>query len=692
MKSFCLYLKFLLLILSMVLYACSSSNDDMEFQPPTEDNSESITEDTVNLPVIEALFLPQSESYETAVPRLIAHVNGCYFMQQTTPEHPEIETWLMADSASQSTFLVVTTDSMALMASCPRYDGWPSSNVLLARQQKDGMYMVACHVYDWEQWDLETSLEVFIEDTVITRSSYGDLDFAARKTNKLIMGMGENVGKFGDLAGVLNIKAVQHVTSVFSVVGLTSARYRLWEDDPEELEEVRNQLVKDATQSFLVSLMPSTLQRIWHGANLFSLFDGDWWKNVGFQTADEDLPAEDPEDGIHQRVRSLSQIASSTGMLFSNFQQMQPKFRLQVKVSNVGETQATLSGSYRINEGSETSIWQMGYILTGPTGEQTIESWEMQPQTLTDLQMGTDYQVVAFVTTAFGKSLSKPVNFTTDGKLEVHPEEVTFKGEGGTRGVAVTVGPGMTWDVTKLPAWCTKTGQADGSFYVKAGPTEEARSGSIEITATMANGKKRTANVQVSQEAKPVFINGSGTFMFMGTMYMETLYKYWRDDVVIKDETEKEETSGFVSVTIKDGKYYLSGSLGAWISYSDWEVGSQHPLPNFVEYKFTSYKSFKQSYSQSSITISGECFAHSDYSYNSYALTDYTLSFSLSITGLNTSSPKLISNCKYIKDRTYDYTKMFNPMLGDPEPPFTGRDYMEENYTQEHTGTKMPTY
>lgn len=691
MKNIGIYAKALILMMVMGLWACNSSDDDVEVQPPTEEEGDEPTEEEATEPsVVEALFLPRSDSYETAVPRLMVHADGCYFMQQITPGHPEVETWLMADSASQYTFLVLATDSMALMAACPRYDGAPRNDVLLARRQEDGMYLAAYHLYDWERWDATSLVDVFIEDTVTTRSSYGDLDFAARETDKLIMDMGKEAGKFSDLAGVLDIKAVQHVTSVFSVVGLTSARYMLWEDDPEMLEEVREQLVKDATQSFLVSLMPSTLQRMWHGANLFSLFDGNWWENVGFQTADADLPAEDPEDGIHQRVRSLSQIASSSGTLFSGFQEMQPKFRLQVKVSDVGETQATLSGSCRINEGSETSVWQMGYILTEPTGERVIDAWDMQPMTLTNLQMGTDYQVVAFVTSAFGKCLSSPVSFTTDGKLEVYPEEVTFKPEGGTRGVAVTVGPGMKWAVTDMPAWCTLSGQADGSFFVKAGPAEEARSGSIEITATLANGKTRTATVQVSQEAKPVVITGSGTVMFMGTMYMETDYKYWRDDVVTKDETEKEETSGVVTVTIKDGKYYLGGSLGAWISYTDWEVGSQHPLPNFVEYRFGSYDSLRQSYTQSSITISGECSGFSDYSYNAYALTDYGLSFTLSITGLDTASPRLTSTCKYTWNRTYDYRKLHNPYLGDPEPPFTGRDYKEERYMQTLTGSKLP--
>ena len=634
---------------SVLLLACSSSD---ELEPAN--TSGSPQPQSEDLQTVNILFLPKASTYSEAVPRMVSNVGDKFFIEQTIPGQPGMKALQMIDYKSNSTYAAIMTERSAIICRYPEDGSLPPSpsKVLMGSQSDEGLRLAICDM-NWETGEFTINRETFIEEGG-TRASRGDMDFAYELTDKLLLDIGSRVETLGDIGGVLNLPVIGEVTSVFKLVGLSAARFLLWQDDPEKLSEVQEETVTDATVGFFANVLPSPLKRLWHGCSLATRWGGgNWWSETGPNVSEEDLNEGDSNDYVHLRVRHLSDIANSSQDEVEEWVEAKPKYIVKMSVSNVGETTATFSGSYRPSDDNPTPIWDMGYVLKGPEGERTILSQEMGTVNLTDLRPGSEYTVYAFVRTLFGTHTSPIQKFYTDGKIEVTPTSITFDYTGGTKGVAVTVGPNMTWDVTSMPGWCNMDGKADGSFWVKAGPTKESRQGTIVITATMANGQTRTASVSVSQTAEPVVIQGSSLYMFTGKL--ETRYHYvsWWDGTKKRDETKSDDPAEiFATIMIQDGKYVLTAPLGT-IAFTQWIVGSTPPTP----VDFNSYQEFNQSYSETGISVSGKCYK---YTSDKHSWNKHNMTFSLTISGLNTSSPTLKSESYSSEEDYFDSSYISN--------------------------------
>lgn len=349
----------------------------------------------------------------------------------------------------------------------------------------------------------------------------------------------------------------------------------------------------------------------------FSLFDKEDVKDVqqwvdiaesiNKTIADEDnvQEAKRVSKRVWERVITTNNTIPSQMMDLES----QPEYRVNVNVSNISSSSATLSGSY-VEVYGGASIFKMGYRIIGPDGEEDIDAWKLPAKQITNLKPGTTYSVYAYLSstsTASGKYTSKTITFTTlEDNITVSPESLSFDAEGGTKTVTVTATEGVKWSVTSYPGW-TKVSTSDNVLTVTVGEgDEEERSGSIVIEAQMLSGEVKNVTINISQEAKKIEIPTTGDIVFTGTGCNAIL-------------------------NIKDGEYYLKIYVDDYVM--DEGCLSKKPTTTYVSFDdgvSYSIQNFQYSASENEIRRSYDIFAGPD-----------RIAIDMVISNLNTQTPTL---------------------------------------------------
>jgi len=657
--------KFVYFLSCLFAIACSSDSDD----GPNQEELDSST--PVNI-----LLLPKAASYDEPTPRMVAETDGWNIVELTNPESPETMILHFFNQKERNSHVMILTDSTALITTCTSSFS-PNKKAILAALTSDGMKAALCNV-NWNSGTYSIESETTISNMTTRAAGYHDLDFAKESMFKMLDKLGERIDNLNNWAGYLGTES-SAVAEVWTYLVIPVAKYQLYSDDPEKLAEIKGEYIKSNTESILLNLMPSSVQRAWYGAHLATNYIADLWPYVESKIPEKDIPDYTNDNNLHYWVRNLSDIARWSVPLQETYEKTKPKYIVRISDPyNITETEATVEGRFELNEGNAVGIVNMGYIVTFPSGyERTVDAWDLPETTIKDLQPGTRYKVCAFVKTPFERYCSEAKEFVTDGLLEISPTELAFESKGGSKGVVVTVGNRMTWDITDKPDWCSIT-KGNGTFFVDVRSTEEARSGAITITATLANGKTKTGTVSVSQEGEQVTISGEYSVMFSGTLITKTQSMRWKEGKQTKNTTNEESMPSTAILSVKDGKSRLTAMIGTYISIADWEIGS-NPPPLYGQLE---HRSFQHSITSSSITISGEGYFYIDIGgvqQGDVGWEKGTMTYTINITGLDTDSPMLISEYKY------DYIDYADNDLF--------RDDKEETIilsTQSLTGTKIP--
>lgn len=626
--------KLFLLLLCLFVIACSSDSENS----PTQ-------EELNNSTPVNILFLPKAASYDEPMPRMVAEIKGWNIVELTNPDNPGTMILHFLEQGTKNNHVMILTDSTALITTCPSSNFSPSRKAILAALTSNGMKAALCNV-NWSSGTYSIESETTIDNFTTRAAGYHDLDFAKESMFKMLDKLGERIESLNNWAGFLGTES-SAIADVWTNFVIPVAKYQLYSDEPEKLGEIEGEYIKSNAEGLVVNLMPSSVQRAWYGAHLATSYITDLWPYVESKIPEKEIPDYTTDNSLHYWVRNLSDIDRRSVPLQETYKKTKPKYMVTIsEPCNVTETEATVSGRFSLNDGNEVGIIKMGYAVILPSGvERTIDAWELPETTIKDLQPGTKYKVYAFVKTPFERHCSEAKEFVTDGFLEISPTDLSFESKGGSRGVVVTVGNRMTWDITNKPDWCSIT-KGNGTFFVDVKSTEESRSGTITITATLANGKTKTGTVNVVQEREQAIIWGAYSVMFSGKIVTKTQTMRWQQGRQTKNTTKEEDMPNTAILTVEDGKCKLTAMIGSYISIADWEIGNTPP-PLYGQLE---HSSFQQSVSSTSISISGEGSFYIDIGgiqKGDVGWEKGTLSYKVYISGLDTNSPKLESEYKY---------------------------------------------
>lgn len=642
--------KILFLISCLLAIACSSDSDD----GPNQEELDSSTH--VNI-----LLLPKAASYDEPTPRMVAEIDGWNIVELTNPEAMILH---FLNQKERNSHVIILTDSTALITTCTSSFS-PNKKAILAALTSYGMKAALCNV-NWNSGTYSIESETTISNTTTRAAGYHDLDFAKESMFKMLDKLGERIESINNWAGYLGTGESSAVAEVWTNLVIPVAKYQLYSDDPEKLGIIEGEYIKSNVGSVILNLMPSSVQRACYGAHLATNYITDLWPYVESKIPEKEIPDYTNDNSLHYWVRNLSDIARWSVPLQETYEKAKPKYIVSINAPyNITETEATVSGRFELNDGNEVGILQMGYIVTFPSGyERIVDAWNLPETTFKDLQPGTRYKVCAFVKTPYERHCSDAKEFITDGLLEISPTELAFESKGGSKGVVVTVGNRMTWNITDKPDWCSIT-KGNGTFFVDVKSTEEARSGVITITATLANGKTKTGTVSVSQEGEEVVLTGEFSVIFTGKLKWH--FRWNRDKFYGGDVVEDDELESPAILSLKDGKYFLTLMVSNRLigSFSNWEFDSTPPeLDGALK-----YNKFICTSTSSSANIE----ADASYRYESGGQYDQGhLVLNVSITKLDTDQPSISSVMTYDEtDQFYDET-------------------VSAKYIYEGTGMKVP--
>lgn len=636
-------MKKIFFIMSCLLtIACNSDSDD----GPNQEELDSSTP-------INILLLPKAASYDEPTPRMVAETDGWNIVELTNPESPETMILHFLNQKERNSHVMILTDSTALITTCTSSFS-PNKKAILAALTSDGMKAALCNV-NWNSGTYSIESETTISNTTTRAAGYHDLDFAKESMFKMLDKLGERIDNLNNWAGYLGTES-SAVAEVWTNLVIPVAKYQLYSNDPEKLAEIKGEYIKSNTESILLNLMPSSVQRAWYGAHLATNYISDLWPYVESKIPEKEIPDYTNDNNLHYWVRNLSDIARWSVPLQETYEKTKPKYIVTISGPyNITETEATVEGRFELNEGNAVGIVNMGYIVTFPSGyERTVDAWNLPETTIKDLQPGTRYKVCAFVKTPFERYCSEAKEFVTDGLLEISPTELAFESTGGSKGVVVTVGNRMTWDITDKPDWCSIT-KGNGTFFVDVRSTEEARSGAITITATLANGKTKTGTVSVSQEGEMnislpdigsmIIFNGNGTI------------KETKTENNGKPVETTMDSGGMTMLTSKDGKLVLTCMCCPYVLFNEWIVGSIPP----ENADGLAYRSFTQSATSDNITIECSYNVHSGKNPNwgdnilGTSWEETSLTMKIEISSLKSNTPKLNATFKHTHKWHKDY-------------------------------------
>jgi len=495
-----------LAILISAFVSCSSDSDDIQ-NNGTEENGRKESGSGSKLDV---LFLRNASQQGGTVPRLLAFTDEWGFAELTENDASDMHLFLFVNQAKQEAYTLVVNDKVALVCPCSTASLLPENQILMYCRTEDGMRVALCDAY-WESGTYAIKTETMVTNDVNHSAKARDMDFARERVSKMLDDIKTSTDKIGWVANILELPGVDKITDVWGKVVIPYAKYSLWEDDPQKLEEIREEYIQDTGEGIILDLLPvKEVKRMWYTFKLMGGFgaakeySGNIWNLVGPGNSDDNIP-QVSEEG-KEKVRSITQIAQSAEPIHGNFMDLSrdAKYWLAINVVSVAETEATFSGAFDMQDdyGSAGNvISEMGFVVRekgNPSTERTISSWQLREITVGNLKSGTEYEVWAFVGSLFGTRTSVIKTFTTEGRFEISPTELVFEPEGGTKSVTVAVGKGMTWHVSDKPQWCSVKENQNG-FAVSVGTTKESRMGTITVTATRNNGSTVSSKVAVTQ-------------------------------------------------------------------------------------------------------------------------------------------------------------------------------------------------
>ena len=186
-------------------------------------------------------------------------------------------------------------------------------------------------------------------------------------------------------------------------------------------------------------------------------------------------------------------------------EEARPDYAITLSYGDVTETSANFYISIKDLVGTMAFISSMRLRVETAAGEAQYFDFYAMSTTInvSTLQPLTEYYARVEIYTKGTECCSNIVHFTTKGMLVLHPDQLSFTPQGGTKFVALQ---NMNSEIMKsfsvaAPSWCSI--QKDAlSFAVNVGAYQGQRNGTITVTAVLMDNTQVTASIPVKQEER----------------------------------------------------------------------------------------------------------------------------------------------------------------------------------------------
>lgn len=519
--------KFLLFVLGTIFaFACSSDDDSASNHPKKEKE----TPDTARFVILENPY-----SYKKTIPRMVFSYkgwSGCEIVDEQTPE--ALTLLFFNPDRTEVTSVTATSNSIVFAKKSPSENSI-ENNIYVVSKNGNRMRESVLEM-DWETMQytvLKTTSREIASSSSKHKSAgyYDDYDDIRETFFNFYNNLSTEISKLSDF---IPGESGRLVCNVWTKLAIPVAKYALYSDDPEKINEIRNEIMEEETESFLTDVILTGTPRVIY----------NYYKKasslVGIIKRSEEPIDETELEYFEDEICYVKKYSNAARITSYTHYNTPDKYEVRAGVGNVTKNTADAWMSISFLDGNASFISDRGFKYGKVGGGSSTMSTGDDRIVLNNLEEGTQYWLSAYVRSFGTEYESSRVYFTTEATFAVYPEEITFNAKGGSRGISITLpNKDWTWEISNKPSWCSITGKSKTSFFVDAKESKKERSGKITITATNGNGTSLSKTIKVVQSDN----NWNGTkWNFTGNISSEGVSSTIKFGIDIKN-VEKNEFS-----------------------------------------------------------------------------------------------------------------------------------------------------
>lgn len=508
MKTFRFF--FATFLMAFTFVACSSGdNDENGGGNNQSEDPETPTQIEMEISVSEGAY-----DLDHPVPRLVAEWDGQMMAQVTNPEDDGV---LMLQYVNQDEaydgVVLVSEHNVIFMHYNPASDTNFPSKALVAGDYDDFSSLSSCTI-DWSSGDIQFDETYPIGQSTKTRLTTRSGNDDIKKhfftlLDDISMGV-DGMDAVLDKMKPVGISA-KTLCAAWTKVAIPLMKYNLYADD----EIGRRQFIEDYFQSAVESKIEGAIQEYLCKITAVESADvniGKWMAKATYRIAMSDAEFDSKKDELVQKGTQaashfVQNVNKGTTVINTAHENENTAVQVSLQTGDVGETSISLSGSVKIDDSSYASYISAGYIYYVNGSEKRLRTgvddhFNIKPGTITGLEPGTKYSVVAYYETLGKIFYSANVDVVTRGTVfEISSSSIEIAAEGGTANIQVRLGYETSWRVKSKPSWCTCTQQTSMLAVEVNENTGEIRTGDIVLEATNYYNEKTTVTIQVKQAA-----------------------------------------------------------------------------------------------------------------------------------------------------------------------------------------------
>lgn len=451
----------------LVLAACGKDQ-------PKNDEPKIIDDEGPEVGIITHYYIPSNAGNEI-YPRIGFELEDWMVAELSYPGFAEskVDIFNFVKNRNESYMLTLSEDGLAI-AGYNAMTGTLANEVLTA-SVKNGTLRVA--QVNWYEDDV--AVTNISETTVETKAYYKTKAGEESALRKTFFDMFSQIGNDVSFMSPFFQPFANAGTlcSIWKEVIVPIAHYKLYEDDPDMLEEMLIHKEMDKLGRFTVSkVVGKDFQ------STMSFFD-DVLRKAG-----EYVPYDNDHATGKESLGHQPSIASKMNQFIRTAKSAEREYRVDLSLLSKTPVSATVTIDVTklTEDASEISYVR---LLAGETGKYISQRdiiYNLPAQRdINSLEPGKYYTVIAELETYSGAKYTDGIEIFTPTELALSPEVLTVPADGGENAFGVTVpDPDWTWKIVDQPSWCTVTAIGKQSFFFKASPANSEREGAFVVEAT----------------------------------------------------------------------------------------------------------------------------------------------------------------------------------------------------------------
>lgn len=467
---------------------------------------------------LEVVVLLGCDTVQSPVARQIINFLDFSLIEIYDPDNQDVLTYHYMDSFTGESLLLMASEDNIIITEYDPITGRKGDEALVSSAAAGFDRLVLSKV-DWKTGSFETIASIDLPESskAVTKAD----DFENEVRELLVKHLDEFSSKVSDLGSSISFlgpisEGAGMVCDLYTNLAIPKIKSFLYYDDPKKQEEIANETLKSLLTGFITDRIK--IKGLTGSQYLF--IGKKSYKVSGYltETILKHIPdfGSDEHNTEYYLSYASSSVSSSMKALTSTQYSQKKPFTLTVAVSNISETSAKLSGTYKLNSSSGGHYASMGFSYSGGgTSETIVTSDQLKSVSINGLEEATTYYAMSYIQTIFETYYSTPVAFTTKGiRFETSESSISFDKKGGTAQVGITIGDESVWEVSSSPDWCSTSANGN-TLTITAKKSTKERKGQIVLSCTNMYGESQTRTISVSQNS--VSWNGT-SWLFSGNL------------------------------------------------------------------------------------------------------------------------------------------------------------------------------